>query len=378
MGYNGKFVPMPRGNSTRTAFKKAPKAAVKLATKKAYKPAGAKTKTKIKAKVTKDAEIHSGLSSETVKLSLGGKSKKISGGVIGRWNYMQTNNATINSSAGLQGVTTFNACGTLSQFLTDTGASYNGAQAHKGYYNMDPNSSNTGSAVLGSTVSPLESTINILEYKNSFEFTNLSQTGCFVDLYCITPKTYTNNNPDISWAAGYTNEAFGLPVSVPDTAGFSTNGTAGTMIVTEVGTTPFDSPLFKKQFKVLKVNKYNLAGGATQNVNYVINVGKPVKRDLIQNQLTAGNVSKPNLTVYWMFVTRGQIVDDTSAAGSRMTFGSTKLGCVSVTKVKMCSVKNPAGKLNTNYVSYQVPANAALGVQNIMNDVDVTITLTQA
>ena len=337
-----------------------------------------KTKTKTKKMDTKEAEIHSGVSTNTYHLKLANPHKSIGADATGRWTVEMTNRRVLTDTSGKQAIFDFSGTGTIDNFITSTGAAYDPFQSATQWFGLNPNQLTTGSNLLTGG-QPLEDKIGCLSYKESFYCTNLDNYATKWTIYVLTPRSYTAVHGDTAWTAGYANEAFGLPAGTAATAGYAAAGTLGYMAPGMVGAQPTDSPIFRKLWKILKVVTYEMAGGASQEVHFDIAVNHILKKDLLKSKFDASERYIPNNTVMFMMTARGQVVEDqTPTRPVDLTFASTRLGIIRVGKVKLCGVKNAAAKLNTNVASYQISAGVGNPNQIAVNILDVAAGLVQA
>jgi len=287
----------------------------------------------------------------------------------GQWNYSQTHTLITTNSAGKQSVDDAFCMGNIDQFRVSAGATYTVFQNHTAVQQMNPYLTNTGSAFLGSTVTPLTDRFVVKTYtmKTNFaSFVDIDQTGW---IYYLTPRVHTTTTPLTTWQNSNVQMGAGkTPVVMPITP--SVAGAVGATIETYPYETPLRNSSFHKQWKILKVVKIQLAAGSSQIINATFKVNKLFKNDAVSTDLIEGSRYMPGLTIFMMPVWLGQVMLDKTLAIATPTptFGITKVGYVTINEYTLSSVSGNAGRLNLAIAAANIPTNAAAASLNEINE----------
>lgn len=323
--------------------------------------------------------IHSSVNESHIHLNLAKKHKKPHK-TLGAWRLHSGYSQYVLSVAGEQ---TYFELAYLAQpnnlFATGLTATVSPTlTTNIGVAQMNPYLTNTGSAILASTVTPLEDRFMLRSMSLQTSMSNLSGVGCVIDLYVVTPKMTTNTSPASAVNGGFQNEAFGQAAANQPNAGSVTAGAvAGYENLVDPHTYPMESPLFKKMYKVLNVQHIVLAGSETHIYNLNITLDKVVKKDQNFVYSTQGTNNVANQTIIVFGLIRGQVVDDTTAGAGLdiATYGQAKVGMVTQVKYHASAVTGNAARLNTNRALINVPFGAALAKQTLTDVVDNPVTV---
>nr|WAE42660.1 MAG: capsid protein [Cressdnaviricota sp.] len=290
----------------------------------------------------------------------------------GIWRHFQTHNNIVTGAAGNQTSFDMLFVNTVPQNITSTGSGYGIFQAFNAYRNLNPNLTNTGSSLLGATVTPAEDKYLLLDHNIDIEITNLSAVAIEFDFFICQCKQNTVISAYTAWSTGYGNMSFGTPQVVPPVAG-STTGTSGYNALNIVGARPKESKLFRDFWKIKTVRHFGLAGNGTQKFNINIVQNQLVKNeDMIQLNANGTVYHKGSFDI--LCVARGQVVEDTTV-GTLATFGSIKFGWIGTVKTALTGVPNLANRLNSNNAAVNYPTAASTANQRILNEVDAPGTV---
>lgn len=284
--------------------------------------------------------------------------------------YTQSLTGTIRNTAGKQAVQIIACNGNQNQFTVSTGSGYNVQQNHSALFNMNPNTTTTGSALLGSIVSPVNDRIYVRNYMWNCIFTNFTSAATILDLYVIVPKRDCAMAPDAAWANGYTDDALNLPASAPPAAGNPPGfSNLGYPLITQPTNKPWESHNFNDNYRIKKLKHQMLATSATMQMNVNVEVNYLAHRDKINRQ---NGLYIANTTCFLMAVAYGQVVEDiTVGVAHVISTALVSVGYVIQSRTGLSCVADPAGRIGVMAQTQQFAAGAgAAAVQMVdVNDV---------
>lgn len=300
--------------------------------------------------------------------------------------YSSTNYALM--SAGNTGV--IGSCpvlylGTTSQFLINTGGSYNIEQSDSSWISLNPYQTNTGSGIYGSLLQPMNDRIFLKHLTLDLEYRNLGLDGATVWIYVVQFKhdvlTAVDNPINIINNIN-AQDSIGNSAAAPATGVLGFEGSGYPFFA------PTDNKDFKKMFKVLKVHKADVQSGSQERLTFNVKYNKlfSVVEFTAKNPylvtvsgttetLGAANVNS-NLSVNHVKGTvavfafaRGAILRD-SALGAKVTTGACEIAFISNYKAKfkvpVASLRGPINVANTNLFS-EAPTTSTLKFPNVVD-----------
>jgi hypothetical protein len=316
-------------------------------------------------------DLPQGVSKSKVRVNFGRKAKMS----VGTWEYNISYAGTMNSTAGQQGVNTPLAAATTQNMIVSSGATYSFFQSYTALQQLNPYLTNTGSVLLGTAVTPATDSFVLKNYNVNLELSNFSNVGVVMDVYCLTLKKNTNADPSALWTLGYAGNQFGTSaISLP--APGTTTGAAGFPTIVTVGARPTESKVFKEFYKIEAHRNIHLQNSSSHIMDISVDCHKIIKCDEMLKLNSQVTVYVPKLTVIIMVVQRGLLVEDTTFAAHKVTYGPTSVAYIANVKYNAHAVKNPAGRLDVNYAATQVPAGStAVSTIGLSTDVFPVETL---
>ncbi|AIF34817.1 putative capsid protein [Sewage-associated circular DNA virus-7] len=327
-----------------------------------------RTKTKTKTKRFRTITDDSGIGSSAHLVVVDAKKKKTA---KGKWIYTQTHNEVIFSNAGTQGTQQL-GMGALSQINVSSGVGYTGFQSQVAVRQLNPMLGNTGSAYLTASTAPTTDSFVISDMIFDIEMCSWSDVAQTVDMYVYVAKDGQANDVGIEWARGYQQQGSGKGAMTMLSAPLY-QGVAGYGRVDE----PYASPLDVKEYmnntyRFMKKVTINLTSGATHKCKVHCVMNKLVNNSELDVDTRGSDLTIKGLTTIIMITVRGQVVDDTTAGGTaKPTFASTRVGLITRNTYVCHPVPSPISNRTVGIHSYNVPINAALAAQQLINDVDV-------
>lgn len=214
------------------------------------------------------------------------------------------------------------------------------------YFDMNPNSTTTGVSVgpfSGAVAQSMAQSINIETGRCELTFGNLENSSTTVWVYFFLCKKNTNNSPANSWNDDLDERDYALPVDVPTVTSDTTWATGG-VTPAFIGTFP-TTPNIKRNWKLLKVRKFNLDGGQSHTINYFLKMNKRVDKDYVStlNSNAANYIA--GLSIVPLVIARGSMVgiNDTGASttANEVTFAPVKLGIIGLRKYTFSALPEP-------------------------------------
>lgn len=324
-------------------------------------------------------DTHSGLARQTIKIGNRKRAKLLKRQkTVGRWRYTQTNKQIISGASGAQTVTVLVTPLTSAKILTSTGNAYNTDQNDVALEQLNPYLASTGSAYLAPTITPLNDRFIVINCNLEIEITNFSAVGTYVDVYlCVAKKMGVSSGP-AQWTSGLNLQNQGQAAQVFPLAGLSV-GAPGGVSVFMPGARPSESKVFGDFWQIKAVKALEFTGNSTERLYFDIGVNKVIKMQDIRTYASQGTPMIRGLTYQVFIVQRGAIVVDTTnlaTLGTEFaTYGSTKLGVITLEKYSMCGVMGATGRLDVS-TAYSGISTSVLPVnQALVNEVDVPATV---
>lgn len=373
--YNSIRAPRKHGLSTR------PVKRARMATglKRTFRKPGSKTRTR--TVTLRDNEpsgnVHSAISVKSIRV---GNFKKCRADSIGKWQYQQTYRFNLTSIAGLQGVSTIVCPMHLTKILTSSGPgyatyqNYTALEALNPYIGVLPLSAAAGGPY-GNPAIPQNDKFVVETVSLQVELSNFAIVPVFMDVYVVCCKKNTLDDATTLWQRGLALQALGQNVmSQPQavSSGPQAPGVEGYPLTSAVHVKPNDGKLFGQFYKIHRVKKVMLTGGASETLNIDIGINRVVDTTTLRELSSQSTGFVQGLTWQVFVVQRGTLVEDTTQAtgGQLPTYGGTKVGCILQEKVKMCGVKGNTTRLNTSTEYSNIPYGQSAANQQLLNVID--------
>lgn len=213
------------------------------------------------------------------------------------------------------------------------------------YFDMIMNAKTTGNAAgpVGTAAQSIAQSLNIESGRCELTFGNLENSSCTVWIYFFLCKRSTTLSPYESWVDDLSDRGYGLTTDVPTVTTDTTWG-AGSVTQSFLGSFP-NTPNVKRNWKLLKVRKFNLDGGQSHTINYYLKMNKRVDKDYVDPTQTNTPKFIAGLTIAPLVICRGSMVgiNDTGASttASEVTFSPCKLGVVGIRKYTFSTLPEP-------------------------------------
>lgn len=234
------------------------------------------------------------------------------------WNLVQTYNvplSTVKSAEGTQNPAWLMAFASADMIINSTGAPDLRYQMSNSLFDTNPAQSSIGGTLFGSQIAPADDRIKLMRVKVTFEFSNQSSGPAMVDVYWLKQKVNGNVDPVTAWGNVYTSRAFGK--GVPSFPTSTAVGTAGQNRSIIPGTRPELLPEFRKMFRILKHNVYELAPNANVNETVYMHHNKLLDKKYITDIEGSGNNYLGGTTVHLMLIQRGAVGVDTLTGANK-------------------------------------------------------------
>ncbi|UYD39084.1 MAG: capsid protein [Wigfec virus K19_432] len=240
-----------------------------------------------------------------------------------------------NVITGIEGrqVTTEARVYMASQSFTSTSTTRNDRfRQTPAYFDLDANQFNTGQVV-----GPLSSGIEISQERQfnihsvwtDMNFTNMQSSAATVYCYFFLAKRDTNKSPLEFWNQDCGSLDYSVSANIYPTATTSTTWqTAGTNATT-LFTYP-NTPNVKRNYRLLRVTKMQLDGGASHRLKFATIVNRVVRYSEMFISADAGNTYVGGLTIVPLIICQGSPVGINDSAGattaSELTISAPKVG----------------------------------------------------
>lgn len=308
----------------------------------------------------------------------------------GRWKYNDQFYGVIASSEGKQGYGWIGrTCFAADMFRSIAGVPSEQSSGRFGtqnpLFNQNPWQKITGpsASVVGVSAGDTFANdfINLHSVDLHYSFSNFANTACILDIWVLRYKTNTFRSPQDIWSEALKAENAG---STPASNAGATLGvyySAGMGYPTPdiVGQNPFSCSAFKKTFKLLKHQTFDMAADTNIEMHLRINYNKYLSKEyMIALQGTAGDENNMNYksTVVLMYRVRGQVVCDSSITGSKNpSIGNTEVG-YTCNRVYTCS-SAPGGRYKIQSAMPWLIGTNSLSTETIVNVVDAAATVAE-
>lgn len=321
--------------------------------------------------------VHSGVNIDHARVHLHdypklGTSQKWAG----TWTYTQTHQHHLTSNPGRQGITVIASGVTKEQCVTSTGPAYTVYQNNTCLEQLNPNLTNTGSAFLGSVVTPLNDRFFVHNGDVEINLTNFSGGSTLCELYLVTAKKANSSDPVGHWNQGYIDDGYGKTVFSQPAIGSTGGQVTGSGNAGFVGCTPTETSLFRSMWKVHHRHKFEIAGGASYQHSIHIDINKIIKKNDLA-QLAGTWITGTSYSIF--LVHRGVVGLDTPDTGPTIAntypiFIPTELGVVVNVKTRCQAIAGNAARLPVAMYSNEVATGAYnptnLAKIQVMNIVD--------
>lgn len=295
----------------------------------------------------------------------------------GLWTYNQGSNGIISGEAGKQAVSWCTAIALNDQLSTSSGLGYNLFQSFQSIFDLNPYRKTTGSNLLEANRVPLTDKFLLKKVEYDLEFTNLTNASVTLDLYFITNKIATDQDPAGIWANGMAEEAQGLnTMNFPIPGGG--NGAIGYNVFQNPFTDPNECKTFKKFCKILKHTTFQMGPAAVEVYKTNVIYNKIINLQVVTKDLADGRKAHAGIGIYVLALARGQPVKDlTAPEAPRMTYAQTQIGFCNRSRYCCYSISGNAGRLDVTTAVTNIPfglskANQGfIDVEDHINPIDV-------
>lgn len=336
------------------------------------------SKTKPKTESAGLDDLHSGVREQYQKILI----NKMPKGVNKRqedirhiWDQEQM----VIANAGTQGPINLFALGTVSQWSTNSGASYGAFQAYQNWFDFNPYAKITGSGLISAGLVNqdrlLAANVTVDQW-----FTNLSSTPVCIDLFWCRSKTDNAKDPVTNWSDGLVQQGLSQPILTRITAGTagSASGTIGYADASLPYTYP-RTPLFKKFWKVVRHNRIQLAGAADHHLKSVVELNHLGKKEYILELLDKSVVFPKGCVVQIMVVNGVPIHEAASGdAADTITFSSSRVATITRCNLRFKTIKQNAQRVAFEDDVARMHINASIADQKITNVVDTVSSVVQS
>lgn len=290
----------------------------------------------------------------------------------GRFTVNTVGYASAVNVAGVQGYTEIISSGNRSDWISG-----NPGQGVLPYFDLNPNERLTGSntGVPGATnglpvAVPTNDRIYLYGYEYECKLTNMESIATTISLYWYMTKEDTRYNLSDGWSRACTSTNNGSNFQTDPAPGvYQTGAIAGTSDPTQWGQTPYQMKDVRKQYRILKVQKFYMASGATEDVRFKLNVNRQVDKEYMTNLDTNTNFIR-GVSVGCMAITHSQAVIDKTNSAHVGTLGSAEVAVVWKSRTKLGLLKSMTNRIDVNRQYTMVPFNTLLANQYTINEND--------
>ena len=331
-----------------------------------WHPSHTKTQTKKKQK-TKQSE-HQQKDTSTRSIWINYSKRKLSKGPA--WEFSQTYGENLTALEGLQNYTLCGALLNPINCVVRTGVPYDGRyQSYEALFELNPFSKVTGSALYGNTEFA-EDKIICESVRMNTSLKNMTSNDMCVDMYVVQCKKNTPLYPDQAWNAGLVAQGGGQTVNFPPIAGLTTAEVEGYATLQGVFQRPKSSVEFSKLYKISRVAKVQLAGGAAQDLNIFVKLNKVLDKKEITDYQSEGIAAIANMTVFIFAVVRGGVVLN-EIVSNNPTYGAGNVAFVSTSTWKMKGVAASKQRLPLNTYVQRIPTGSGVASEKQINEIDI-------
>nr|WAE43205.1 MAG: capsid protein [Cressdnaviricota sp.] len=263
-----------------------------------------------------------------------------------------------------------------SSFLSATTARNQIVGVGAGFFSMNPNQNVTGSSIVGSGTSPVDSYINVEKVVQKLTVWNASTLAQEVYILWCTPNQNCNDGPLAYWGKCLANERIGTASSAQALLGSTATATFGSVVDTAVfGLYPTSSPMFRKMWKICGVRKIVLQGGDQKEVKTTIRINKKISRGYTLEQNNSGVVYTKGLTVIPMVIVRGALAIN-NFSGEEVVHGICK-NCIAIDEHYVFSTCKAPTTSPIEYNFYgQLAGNVGTANERLVIDTDTVAAVT--
>lgn len=317
---------------------------------------------------------HNDLSIHTVPdIVLGNAVAK--GKQLGNFHYMNNYSFIQNKNEGFQAVDVIGSHLTRDIIIGNLSAAATNRLAREtladDLFLMNPWSTLPGNAYFTSVATTVaQDRIFVKNVHLDLEMLSMENVPQMVDIYLITPKFDSFQDPIASWAQSLTDVALGQGSNAPSVLRTVTTATSGKQSVNTYGVSPDASRIFRKTFNVLHCKSVILQPGDQYNLRYNIIYNKMLQKNLFSSSARFENYLK-GWTVTVMAVTKGGLVGMTNAAGtgaSEVCHANIKVGYALNYKYNLSAV--PTSRIETARVYEGLLVGDTTEVQQKLDDTD--------
>jgi hypothetical protein len=219
--------------------------------------------------------------------------------------------------------------------------------------------------------------ILVKDVECTVEMLSMENVPQAVDLYVVTPKFDDARDPVNVWVEGLVDTALGQGFDTPANLIGTATATPGGQSINNYGSTPHPVRLFRRLYKVVHVKSVVLQPGDQYNLKFKIIYNKVLQKNIFQidrnQQYLAG------WTVNIMVVAKGGLVGITSAAGigaGEVGHSTVKVGYAMHYKYNLGAL--PTTRIETQRIFQGQLVNDITNVQQKVNDIDTTVSLSQS
>ena len=317
-------------------------------------------------------DIHSGLSSNWVNITLG---KKLKGRTVAKYQFLQNYSGVLTAYAGNQGAAYFLGLATKTQMVTSS-STPNAAQVRTALFDLDPNQTNTGGNFVPTVAQPANQKLALYNVRANMMFTNFDTAAVTLVLYFVTPRMSSEKNAYDCWGDGYTTMAYGKASRTRAASGAYGSTTAGAGDRSDLFSKPTDTIIFNKYYKVCKVHKIQLAGGSTEEVNLHLKINKIIQKDKI-NESSIENYRGINMQVLAVWYGQPILDKKSGGVGQNVTCATTNIGYITTVKYNLGALKSTIVAGNDYFVNNQLAYATAVNDQYFVNVADQIVAVAQ-
>lgn len=291
-------------------------------------------------------------------------------GSIGNTTYIGS--TTDVSNSGEQAVCHLGAMNTVSQIITSTGTGYDSFSAGKSFFDLNPNQKVSGGSVYTAGTIPLGDKLGIQRCSLEAQLMNNTNVDCTISLYVVKCLKDTEDDPIVKWENALADDALGITDTT--TRNTSTDPQQlGNPTIYRAGQIPMDCPQWKKYWKVVKVLKFDLAGGSNETVKIKCKQNSSVLKADVTRQGADGIRFLRNVSWTVFAIARGQTVRDAQTTPNpRFTIGSVLIGVTMLQKWYLNYLKDASSKFAPHYLglSFTKPSFADEKMMDVEDNPD--------
>lgn len=306
---------------------------------------------------TKMEDSVQGLKQYVLRMSTGLPALK--GMLNGHVDYRDQDTVTINTSGNRQTAQMVSFLGTSEQWLSgSTNVVINRSNvSYTPWVNLNPSGGIAGSSVVTLPVSLASDKMGLSYGTFYHDIVNRSTAPCFVKILYFTAKQDTDEWPLEAYVEGTTSNAIYNSSYVIGGAGTVPTGSGNE-------TVSYSAPTSVQQGFLLSVPYTNILSRRTVKTSWrliksksltvsaadVVRVTSLVKMNqfCIKDRMANASVVFPKGCVACVFVSQGSACVDT--ASQKTIIGAPNLGIVTTRKIKLCPMKVPSSRFETNYI----------------------------